>query len=72
MSHTHLTVNGPPDATVLVVIRRLASRNVKTPAATTGSQNASRNPTCSRRIALAVRMTPNVEDVAPDGTDVPG
>jgi hypothetical protein len=35
-------------------------------------QNASRNPTCSRRMALAVRMTPKVDDVAPDGTDAPG
>jgi hypothetical protein len=39
---------------------------------TARSQNANRTPTCSRRIALAVRMTPNVVDVAPDGTDAPG
>jgi len=36
------------------------------------SQNVSRNPTCSRRMAFAVRMTPNVVDVAPDGTAAPG
>lgn len=45
---------------------------VQAAARLTACQKANRNPTCSRRMALAVRMTPNVVDVAPEGTEAPG